>query len=79
MILIIIRQFAGNKLQNCDYPINFSCVDSYRMGQVMITKFQKPWLENQRIFSLSALGKEHDQLLKTLHGFTEDVSQGSKV
>ncbi|XP_046641989.1 cytochrome P450 4C1-like isoform X2 [Daphnia pulicaria] len=44
-----------------------------RMGQVMITKFQKPWLENQRIFSLSALGKEHDQLLKTLHGFTEDI------
>ncbi len=45
----------------------------------MIKKFQKPWLENPRIFSLSALGKEHDTLLKTLHGFTEDVSRGYKV
>ena len=45
------------------------------MGQVIIEQFQQPWLEKPWIFSLSALGKEHDQLLKTLHGFTEGVSQ----
>ncbi|XP_046636787.1 cytochrome P450 4C1-like isoform X1 [Daphnia pulicaria] len=45
----------------------------YRIGQVFVERFQKPWLKNPRIFSLSALGREHDQLLKTLHGFTENV------
>lgn len=45
------------------------------MGQVIIEQFQQPWLENPWIFSVSALGKEHDQLLKILHGFTEGVSQ----
>ena len=34
-----------------------------------------PWLRNPTILSLTALGKERDQLLKTLHGFTEEVSQ----
>jgi hypothetical protein len=34
-----------------------------------------PWLKNPTILSLTALGKERNQLLKTLHGFTEEVSQ----
>jgi hypothetical protein len=34
-----------------------------------------PWLRNPTILSLTALGKERDQLLKTLHGFTAEVSQ----
>jgi hypothetical protein len=57
-------------------PIAFyvSCVTLFRMGQVIIEQFQQPWLEHPWIFSLSALGREHDQLLKTLHGFTESVS-----
>ncbi|EFX88388.1 hypothetical protein DAPPUDRAFT_311386 [Daphnia pulex] len=45
----------------------------YRIGQVITEQFQQPWLRNSTILSLSALGKERNQLLKTLHGFTEEV------
>ncbi|XP_046642004.1 cytochrome P450 4C1-like [Daphnia pulicaria] len=45
----------------------------YRIGQVIVQQFQQPWLEIPWIFSVSALGREHNRLLKILHGFTEDV------
>jgi hypothetical protein len=47
----------------------------FRIGQVITEQFQQPWLRNPTILSLSALGKERNKLLKTLHGFTEEVSQ----
>ncbi len=45
-----------------------------RIGRVILKQFQQPWLRNQKVFALTALGREHDQLLKTLHSFTDDVS-----
>ncbi|XP_046450414.1 cytochrome P450 4C1-like isoform X3 [Daphnia pulex] len=45
----------------------------YRISQVFTELFQMPWLKNPTILSLTALGKERNQLLKTLHGFTEEV------
>jgi hypothetical protein len=45
-----------------------------RIGQVITELFQQPWLGNPIIRSFSTLRKEHDQLLKTLHGFTEEVN-----
>jgi hypothetical protein len=70
-------------LQNCNslFPLEFlfniflpstlSCL--CRIGQVIVQQFQQPWLEIPWIFSVSALGREHNRLLKILHGFTEDV------
>ncbi|KAI9563274.1 hypothetical protein GHT06_010732 [Daphnia sinensis] len=45
----------------------------YRMGQLIMEKMQKPWLNYPWIFSQSALGREHNRLLETLHAFTEGV------
>ncbi|XP_057367282.1 cytochrome P450 4C1-like [Daphnia carinata] len=45
----------------------------YRIGHLLVEQFQNPFMRNPTIFSFTALGKEHDQLLKTLHGFTENV------
>ncbi|EFX88228.1 hypothetical protein DAPPUDRAFT_311767 [Daphnia pulex] len=45
----------------------------YRMGQLMVEQYMQPWLRNPTIFSLSSLGREHNRLLKTLHGFTKEV------
>ncbi|KAK4025904.1 hypothetical protein OUZ56_014940 [Daphnia magna] len=44
-----------------------------RIGQLLVEKMLKPWLEHPLMFSLSALGREHNQLLEILHGFTENV------
>ncbi|KAI9563272.1 hypothetical protein GHT06_010730 [Daphnia sinensis] len=45
----------------------------YRIGKLLVEKFQNPFMANPTIFSFTALGREHDQLLKVLHGFTESV------
>ncbi|XP_032789185.2 cytochrome P450 4C1 [Daphnia magna] len=50
----------------------------YRIGQLLIEQFQNPFMRNPTIFSFTALGREHDQLLKTLHGFTESVIQNRR-
>jgi hypothetical protein len=74
--LIISGQFTGNYLQACLFDIGI-CYSIFfcRIGQVVTEQFRLPWLRNPTILSLTALGKERDQLLKTLHGFTEEVSQ----
>ncbi|XP_057367283.1 cytochrome P450 4C1-like [Daphnia carinata] len=45
----------------------------YRIGRLLVERFQNPFMRNPTIFSFTALGKEHERLLKTLHGFTESV------
>uniref|UniRef100_A0A0P4YCM9 Cytochrome p450 n=1 Tax=Daphnia magna TaxID=35525 RepID=A0A0P4YCM9_9CRUS len=45
----------------------------YRIGQLILEKMLRPWLEHPWVFSKSALGREHDQLLGTLHAFTDGV------
>lgn len=44
-----------------------------RIGQLILEKMLRPWLEHPWVFSKSALGREHDQLLGTLHAFTDGV------
>ena len=57
----------------------FTIFFCYRIGQVITEFFQRPWLGNSTIRSFSALGKERDQLLKILHGFTEEVGLNIKM
>ncbi|KAI9563270.1 hypothetical protein GHT06_010728 [Daphnia sinensis] len=69
---IICEAAMGTKInaqtEDSDY------VDAiYRIGKLLIEQFQNPFMRNPTIFSFTALGREHDRLLKILHGFTESV------
>ena len=43
------------------------------MNEIAKERLGKPWLANDLIFSFTPIGREHEQLLKIVHGFTEDV------
>ena len=71
-----VSRYASVKSQQnllFDLSILFA-LKTLSMAKILVKKFQQPWLGYPKIFSLSALGKEHDRMLKTLHGFTENVS-----
>ncbi|KAI9563271.1 hypothetical protein GHT06_010729 [Daphnia sinensis] len=69
---IIFEATAGTTI-NAQTQDSDSARAAYRIVQVVVEKQLQPWLENPWLFSLSTLGREHNQLLKTLHGFTKDV------
>ncbi|XP_057376934.1 cytochrome P450 4C1-like [Daphnia carinata] len=45
----------------------------YRIIQILMERFAKPWLAINVIFYISKQGREHRRLLTTLHSFTRNV------
>ena len=43
----------------------------FRIVQIVLERFSRPWLHNKWIFPLTQLGREHRRCLKTLHSFTD--------
>ena len=57
----------GNRL-----TLHFVCV-SIRASAVILKRFKSPWLWWDFIYNLTSDGREHNDLMKTLHGFTNKV------
>lgn len=43
------------------------------MLSILVERFQQPWLEHNSIYYLTKLGREEKEILKILHGFTDEV------
>lgn len=46
----------------------------FRMGAIVAERMFSPVLFPDLNFALTAIGREHDRILKALHGFTGKVS-----
>ena len=49
------------------------------MNRIALERFGKPWLANDVIFEFTPLGRQHNRLLKIVHGFAENVNSCSRV
>ncbi|XP_015127505.1 cytochrome P450 4C1 [Diachasma alloeum] len=47
-------------------------------AQIFQFRFMRPWLSNNWIFSLTKMGKQHDKVLKIIHGFSGKIIQMRK-
>ena len=45
----------------------------HRIGQITMERGVRPWLMNDWVFHLSALGRENRRCVQTLHKFTNQV------
>ncbi len=43
------------------------------MLSILVERFQQPWLEHNSVYYLTKLGREEKEILKILHGFTDEV------
>lgn len=50
-----------------------------KIGKIFVYRTLRQWLRNNWIFSLTTKGKEQAKLLKTLHGFTDQIIQERKL
>ena len=54
-------------------------VFSFRLAEILRKRWQQPWLWPDCIFNNVPLGREHNRLLRILHGFTDKVRDGSAL
>ncbi|KAL3285471.1 hypothetical protein HHI36_000003 [Cryptolaemus montrouzieri] len=60
------------------------CFDSeyikaiYRIAEIILYRWFRPWLHSDFIFKHSPVGKEHDKLIRIVHDFVESVIEDRK-
>ncbi|EFX88386.1 hypothetical protein DAPPUDRAFT_311388 [Daphnia pulex] len=76
--LDIICEAAMGVSVNAQYQRSEYVKAIYRINQIIMERFSKPWLVNDFIFKFTPQGREQSCLLKTLHSFTRNVIENRR-